>query len=124
MNGFRIFAFREPFWFLFAGNFCLWESSLLVENFLNQRKKNYVENFLVCGKFPSLWKISLFKENFLDCGKIPWSSKIALTTEKFLDQEIFLDCGKLTFLTAKKIIGLVTLKTNANFETIKNIFWV
>ena len=36
-------------------------------------------------------------ENFLDCGKI-------------------IDCGKLTSLTAEKIIGLVILKANASVE--------
>ena len=33
--------------------------------------------------------------------------------------ENFLDCGKLTFLSAEKIIGLIILKTNTNVETIK-----
>ena len=33
--------------------------------------------------------------------------------------EKFLDCGKLTFLTAEKIIGLVILEANVNVETIK-----
>ena len=33
--------------------------------------------------------------------------------------EKFLDCGKFTFLNAKKIIDLMILKTNANVETIK-----
>ena len=33
--------------------------------------------------------------------------------------EYFLDCGKLTFLSAEKIIGLIILKTNTNVETIK-----
>ena len=33
--------------------------------------------------------------------------------------ENFFDCGKLTFLTAEKIIGLVILEANVNVETIK-----
>ena len=33
--------------------------------------------------------------------------------------EKFLDCGKFTFLTAEKIIGLVILEANVNVETIK-----
>ena len=33
--------------------------------------------------------------------------------------EKFLDRGKLTFLTAEKIIGLITLKVNADVETMK-----
>ena len=37
-----------------------------------------------------------------------------LTLKKFLTVERFLDCGKLSFLTAEKI----TLKANANVETI------
>ena len=39
--------------------------------------------------------------------------KISLIVENFLD------CGKLTFLTAEKVIGVIILKTNANVETIK-----
>ena len=31
----------------------------------------------------------------------------------------FLDCGKVTFLTVEKIIGLIILKTNTNNEIIK-----
>ena len=31
----------------------------------------------------------------------------------------FLDCVKLTFLTAQKIISVIILKTNANVKTIK-----
>ena len=33
--------------------------------------------------------------------------------------ENFLNCGKLPFLAAEKIIGLIILKTNTNAETIK-----
>ena len=33
--------------------------------------------------------------------------------------EKFLDCEKLTFLTAEKVIGLITLKVNSDFETMK-----
>ena len=33
--------------------------------------------------------------------------------------EKFLACGKLTFLSAEKVIGLITLKVNFNFETMK-----
>ena len=39
--------------------------------------------------------------------------------ENFLDQEKFPFCGKLTFLTAEKIIGLIILKANANIKTIE-----
>ena len=42
-----------------------------------------------------------------------------MNVENFLDQEKFNFCGKLTFLTAEKIIGLIILKTNANVKTIE-----
>ena len=112
--------------FLDCGTFpWLRKTSLFVENFLYQVK-------LFCGKFPWLRKTSLFEENFLDCRRISWSRKIFLTVQKFLYQgkfpwlwknslikENFLDCGKLIFLIAEKIMGLIILKTNASVETIK-----
>ena len=55
---------------------------------------------------------SLFAEN-VDCRKFPWLWEI------FLIAENFLDCGKVTFLTVEKIIGLIILKTNTNNEIIK-----
>ena len=39
--------------------------------------------------------------------------------KKFLTVENFLDCGKVTFLTAEKIIGLIISKVNINVEIIK-----
>ena len=84
------------------------------------------EKFFDCGKVPWLWKSSLIVENFLDWEKVPWLRKSSLILEKLLEcekvpwlREKFLDCGKLTFLTAGKVIGLVILKTDANVETIE-----
>ena len=54
-------------------------------------------------------------ETFLDCEQVLWLRKISTTVEKFLDS------GKLTFLTAEKLVGLINLKANANAETI--VFW-
>ena len=42
-----------------------------------------------------------------------------MIAEKFLDCGNFFDCGKVTFLTAEKIIGLIILKANRNIEIIK-----
>ena len=86
-------------------DFYLWKNSLFVENFFDQRKKK-------------LWKTSLFVENFLDqvkCfgGKFPWLWKNSSIKKNSLD------CGKLTFFTAEKIIGLIILKTNSTVKTIK-----
>ena len=107
-----VLLFNEKFsWSTFCGKSpwsnILWKISLI---------KYFVENFLhhfFCGKFPWLRKISLIKyfvENFLDQGKFLWIQKNSLI------KEIFLDCGKLTFLTAK-IIGLIIWKQ------LRHIFW-
>ena len=52
-------------------------------------------------------------EKLLDCGKVscPWKS--SLTVKKYLDQ------GKITFMTAEKIVNLIILKANARVETMK-----
>ena len=50
-------------------------------------------------------------EKFPDSRKVTWLWITSLTVEKLLD------CEKLTFLAAEKIICLIILKVNANIET-------
>ena len=84
----------------------------LLENLFDLTLQNFFD------KEKKLWKTSLLVGNFLDqinvfCEKFPWLWKSYLTKENFLD------CGKLTFLTAEKIVGLIILKRNASVETTK-----
>ena len=85
-------AFREHFWSLFP------------------------KDFLDCGKIPWLRTMSLIVENVADRQKFRWLWKIFLTGKISLTVENFLDLGKLTFMNAEKIIGLMLLKNNANIE--------
>ena len=60
-------------------------------------------------------------ESFPDCGKVPWSKKISLTVKEFLNSlilENFLYCGKLTFLTAEKVIGLTILSLEQKLSSL------
>ena len=52
-------------------------------------------------------------EKLLDCGKVSCLWKSSLTVKKCLDQ------GKITFMTAEKIVNLIILKANARVETMK-----
>ena len=93
MNGSKILAFRETFWYLFPEklfdyvNILLWQTSLI-------KKKKIVENFVACRKFPLssksfLWKISLTVSKCPWLWKISWFWQISLILEKFLDQKKF-----------------------------------
>ena len=55
LNGFKILAFREPFW------------SLPEKDFFDCVKIFVWGKYLFCGKLSCL-----FAENFQDCEKFPW----------------------------------------------------
>ena len=100
----------KPFWILSVRKFAcrnFFDSlKIFVCGKLRWSSKNFfAENFLVCGKFPWLWKISMTVERFLDCGKFPWWSK-----------NYFLDCRKNNRSN--------NFEKNATIETIKTKYYV
>ena len=109
----KVFVCGKHFWS--KKDFCLQKTFLFMENLFDQLK-------FFCRKHSCLCKISTIVKNFLTvrklsyCGKVPGLWKISKTLE-ILQGRIYQ--GKFTFLTAKKRIGLIILKSNASVKTIK-----
>ena len=122
--------FLHKIWYWMSLKFSLLEKLFdlcLHNNFLDHVK------IFVCGKVPwsrkkkKLWKSSLIKEKFfvkisltlkklLNCGKVLWLWKNSMIKKSFLD------CRKLTFLTAGKVIGLIFLKQMLALKASRQIF--
>ena len=90
-----------------------------MENFPDQGKIFFVENFPDQRKIFFLWKTSLkfflWKNSLIKEKSFLWKAFLNLFLWKnSLIKEKLLYCGKLTFLSAEKIIGLTVLKANTN----------
>ena len=94
----------KPFWILNVRKFAC-------RNFFDSLK------IFVCGKLRWSSK-NFFAENFLVCGKFPWLWKGSWTVENFLDGV------KITFLTAEKIIGLIILKKMLLLKPLRQKYYI